>query len=109
MPHEKTLVEMVRRMLAHEPCGVGIPINPDDAVEREDAFATAIFDAISDESHHADLNTSARHLTQRLQWMSAVLDYIRKNLESEIAHRQEFDANEVTDSGGGGVTSASKT
>lgn len=107
--HEERLMSIVRRLLADGRCGVDLPQNPDDAVEREEAFATAIYEAISDESHGRTMRECTRRLVQRFQWMSAVLDFLVKNVESEVDRNQEFDANEVTDPGGGGLTSASKT
>lgn len=106
--HEAQLMHLTRRILEAGRCGVSLPGTSEDAVERDDAFATAIYDAISDECHRKNLKEGMRHLSQRLQWMVAVLQYLERNLENEMERIQEFDANDVTDPGGGGLTSASK-
>jgi len=105
--HERHVINIARAILTEHHCGVDLPQNPDDAVEHEDAFATAIFDAISDECHHTDPGDVLRHVTPRLRWMSEVLNLLARGIENELHAAEEFDANDVTDPGSG--ASAFKT
>jgi hypothetical protein len=79
-PHE--VIQFAKDWLDGANCGVELPQTLQESLEYQDVFASALFEAIPEESTSSeDPKTVYRNLHSRLQWMAAILTQLAQETE----------------------------